>query len=338
MNEKMVEVKDILKALDVITGGRLPKTADELIPGRHPFVVEKSSNLPGKSIVETPGLVCGDLDKVIKTVGIGMTLTESMIELAGATGVDAIITHHPVADAASSGGVPLKGYLDLYNLTLFELHEAFHGLHPGIAFLHGHKVLKVDIKFGGIPGNIVFFGKVLSDIHTAGDIIKRLNDFMGLVVEERMLEEEKKIRCCDQVHETTVAVVPKILNGSADSPVENILHIFPHTGFSTKHLDMALEEKPNIDTIISSISRVLPDSPLLSKAKEKNLTFILGNSHAMEIFENGLPLAYALKRLLAQIEIIIFKERMTFTPLDKFGVDSIRGYAQKMANHLLKEK
>lgn len=338
MNEKMVTVKDVLKALDVITGGRLPKTADELIPGKHPFVVEKSSNLRGKAIMETPGLVWGDLNKVTKKVGIGMTLTESMIELAGTMRVDAIITHHPVADAANSGGVPLKGYLDLYDLTLFELHEAFHGLHPGIAFLHGHEILKADITFGGLPGNIVFFGKVLSGIHTAGDIIKRLHDFMGLMVEERMLEEEKRIRRCDQIHETMVTVVPKILIGSADSPVKNILHIFPHTGFSPKHLDMALEEKPDIDTILSSISRVLPTSDLLSKARERNLTFILGNSHAMEIFENGLPLAYALKRLLPQLEIIIFRERMTYIPVDKFGIDSIRGYAQKMATHLLKEK
>ncbi len=63
-----------------------------------------------------------------------MTMTEGSIELAGATGVDAIVAHHPIAEAANSGGVILKNYLDLYNVAAFELHEAFHGLHPGIPF------------------------------------------------------------------------------------------------------------------------------------------------------------------------------------------------------------
>ncbi len=67
-----------------------------------------------------------------------MTLTESEIELAGATGVDALVLHHPVAEAASSGGVPLRGYVNLYNLAIFEAHEAFHGRHPGIGVIHGH--------------------------------------------------------------------------------------------------------------------------------------------------------------------------------------------------------
>ena len=63
-----------------------------------------------------------------------MTLTESCIELAGATGVNVIITHHPIADAANSGGVTLENYLGLYNISAIELHEAFHGLHPGLSF------------------------------------------------------------------------------------------------------------------------------------------------------------------------------------------------------------
>ena len=37
-----------------------------------------------------------------------MTLTESEIELAGATGVDAIVLHHPVADAASQRVYPSR--------------------------------------------------------------------------------------------------------------------------------------------------------------------------------------------------------------------------------------
>lgn len=71
-----------------------------------------------------------------------MTLTESVIELASAMNLDLIVVHHPVADAASSGGVPFSDYLPLYNLALIEMHEAFHGLHPGMTLLHGHRKLK----------------------------------------------------------------------------------------------------------------------------------------------------------------------------------------------------
>jgi len=102
-------------------------------------------------------------------------LTESCIELAGATGVNVIITHHPIADAANSGGVTLENYLGLYNISAIELHEAFHGLHPGLSFLHGHKAFRVDIKYGGIPGNIVYVGRALDDVNTLGDILDRLN-------------------------------------------------------------------------------------------------------------------------------------------------------------------
>ncbi|WP_186304272.1 Nif3-like dinuclear metal center hexameric protein, partial [Staphylococcus epidermidis] len=105
-----------------------------------PFVIKKSSNLPGKEIIETPGLVYGDRNREVKKIAVTMTMTEGSIELAGATGVDAIVAHHPIAEAANSGGVTLKNYLDLYNISAFELHEAFHGLHPGIPFLHGHEV------------------------------------------------------------------------------------------------------------------------------------------------------------------------------------------------------
>ena len=131
--------RDVLWALDKITGGRCVKGLEDIFSGKNRFVVSKSSNIPGKGCMETPGLVCGDLGAEVKKIAVTMTLTECNIELAGASGVDAIIAHHPIVEAANSGGVTMRGYLNLYGLSVFELHEAFHGLHPGIALIHGHK-------------------------------------------------------------------------------------------------------------------------------------------------------------------------------------------------------
>jgi len=156
---KQILAKDVLMALDKITGGRVVKSPEDISGGKNPFVVTKSSNLPGKAVTEYPGLVCGSLEQPVTKLAVMMTLTESAIELAGATGVDAIVAHHPVADAANSGGVLMNTYLGLYRIAVFELHEAFHGLHPGIAYLHGHKAYHVDIKYGGIPGNILYAGE-----------------------------------------------------------------------------------------------------------------------------------------------------------------------------------
>ena len=170
-----MKVKDLIKLLDDITGGRVVKDISDIFTGKNPFVVIKSSNIPGKSVMETPGLVYGDPEAEVKKVAVTMTLTEGNIELAGATGVNAIIAHHPIADAANSGGVTLSYYLNLYNIAVFELHEAFHGLHPGISYFHGHKPFRVDLWYGGIPGNIVYVGKALDEITTLGDILERLN-------------------------------------------------------------------------------------------------------------------------------------------------------------------
>ena len=97
-----------------------------------------------------------------------------------ACGIDVILTHHPIADAANSGGVPLKSYLDLYDISVMELHEAFHGLHPGLSWLHGHKAFRVEIAYGGIPGNILYVGKALPEVKTLGDMLARLETLMCL--------------------------------------------------------------------------------------------------------------------------------------------------------------
>jgi hypothetical protein len=258
-----------------------------------------------------------------------------MIELAGSMGLDAVLTHHPVADAANSGGVPLKPYLDLYDLALFELHEAFHGLHPGIAYLHGHRVLEADIHYAGIPGNILLYGEALPEVKTANDILLRLNTFMNLEVEKKILAAESGIRDGADLHEASVSACPEIMHGEKDTPVKRVLHIFPHTGFTSRHLESALERFPQTDTIIVSISRVRSDNDLVKTIREKGLTLVIGNSHAQEIYENGLPLACALQHVLPQVSIMMLRERVTATALERFGDERIRHYARRMADHIL---
>lgn len=333
--DSVVTVYDVLHTLDQITGGRCVRDLRDIFSAKNRFVVNKTSNIPGKACMETPGLVCGNLDATVKKLAVTMTLTECNIELAGATGVDAIVAHHPIMEAANSGGVTMRNYLDLYGLSVFELHEAFHGLHPGIAFVHGHKAFRVDIAYGGIPGNILYMGKVLDEVKTLGDILDRLDRFMGMDEEKRMLQAERLSRGCDGIAETNVATGGKILLGERDNPVTTVIHIFPHTGFTAEQLAAVKREHPEADTVVASISRVSTDSELVAKARELGLNFVVGNSHAMEILENGMPLAYAIKMLLPEVEVVLFRERITSTPIDVVGTTDIRDYAQDIAERFL---
>ncbi|AND40618.1 MULTISPECIES: Nif3-like dinuclear metal center hexameric protein [Bacillales] len=335
----MKTIEDVLIALDELTGGRVIKSLNDITRGEHPFVIMKSSNIPGKEIIETPGLVYGDMNKEVKKVAVAMTMTEGSIELAGATGVDAIVAHHPIAEAANSGGVILKNYLDLYNVAAFELHEAFHGLHPGIPFLHGHQVYRTEVSYGGVHGNILYAGKVLPEVKTLGDILTRLDNFMGLRDEEELLHTEKEIRNSSSLSETSIVTRGRIVHGEETSPVNNIVHIFPHTGFSPEHLRQAIQEHPEADTVLASISRVYDGHPLIETAKELGLNFIIGNCHVLEILENGLPLAYALDRLLPDVEVVVFRERVTSISLNEMGSTQLKKYAEEMAEgYLLKKK
>ncbi|MEP4546401.1 MAG: Nif3-like dinuclear metal center hexameric protein [Saccharospirillum sp.] len=332
----MKTVKNIVKALSTITGGRTVSSMDEVRSGDHPFVILKSSGIYGKEVLEIPGLIYGAPDKPVKKIAVCMTMTELVIELAGATDVDAIIAHHPIADAASCGGVTLKNYLDLYNIAGLECHEAFHGLHPGIAFLHGHKITASNISYGGIHGNIMFIGKALSDVHTLGDILDRLDSFMALDQDRQLLEQEQRIRGVPSIQETSVETKGFIHLGESSSKVNNVIHIFPHTGFSPDNLKTAVHENPEIDTVIASISRVYSGHELIETAKDLGLNFIVGNCHVMEILENGLPLAYALEELLEEVEVVLFRDRVTSTPVQEVGNKTMQGYARNIAEaHLL---
>ncbi|MFO7686950.1 MAG: Nif3-like dinuclear metal center hexameric protein [Desulfobacterales bacterium] len=336
MPPKLFTVADVLKALDKVCAGRLIKNAEDAFGQGNPFVVVKTSHLPGKAVAETPGLVVGSPDKPVRKLAVSMTLTESQIELAGATGYDAIVCHHPVADAASSGGVPLRGYVGLYDLAIFEAHEAFHGRHPGIAHIHGHQPFRVEIAYGGLPGNIMFVGKVLEDVNTVGDILDRLETFCDFAKEGSFLEMERQARECREINETCIAVFPQILCGSRDARVNTVVHFFPHTGFTPDHLRQVKREHPDIDTAIVSISRVKSDHLLVKTASELGLNMIAGNSHALEILENGLPLAFALQELLPEVEVSLFRERVTSVPISSFGSQTVRQYGRTMARHLLK--
>lgn len=332
----MANVADIVNALSVITGGRTVSSMEEVERGDHPFVILKSSGIHGKSVLEIPGLIYGDPNKTIRKVAVCMTMTELVIELAGATGVDAVVAHHPIADAASCGGVTLKNYLDLYDVAGLECHEAFHGLHPGIPFLHGHKVVKGSIAYGGVHGNIMFVGRALPEVNTLGDILDRLGSYMALDQDRALLAEERLVRGIEAIRETSVETSGFIHLGSRESRVENILHIFPHTGFSPDNLRQAVEENPDTDTVVASISRVYAGHELLGVAEELGLNFVVGNCHVMEILENGLPLAYALDELLEGVEVMLFRDRVTSTPVKMVGNTALQAYAKEMsARHLL---
>ncbi|SDJ78324.1 NIF3 (NGG1p interacting factor 3) [Paenibacillus naphthalenovorans] len=331
MTQVQTDAGDVLEALNQISKGRMVMDWNEVASGANPYVVMKNSNIPGKSVMEIPGLVFGDKRKPVSRIGVGMTLTESVIELASAMRLDLIVVHHPVADAASSGGVPFADYLPLYDLALIEMHEAFHGLHPGLTLLHGHRKLTTDTAFGGIPGNILHKGIALEEVRTAGDILRRIDSFMGRELDRDILEAERAIRGEASLQEATLANPARLLSGSPGHAVKHILHFFPHTGFTLEHLETALAMYPETDTIIASISRVREDHPFVGLAKRRGLNFIVGNPHSVEIMENGLPLAYALEMLLPQVEIFLLRERITAVPLNEVGHAQMVEYGKEMA-------
>ncbi|MGB6008244.1 Nif3-like dinuclear metal center hexameric protein [Castellaniella sp.] len=332
----MKTVSDLLDSLNIITGGRMVPSVEAAKDGEYEFVILKSSGIYGKSVLEIPSLIYGDPAKQIKKIAVCMTLTEQGVELAGATGVDAIVAHHPVADAASCGGVTLRDYLDLYGIAVLECHEAFHGLHPGIAHLHGHTILKSSIAYGGIHGNVMYVGAPLKGIHSMRDILLRLDQFMGLDVEEQMLEAERCIKGSTDIQEGSLVTRGRVLLGDPDSPIKKLVHIFPHTGFTADHLRSALKDDPDIDTVLASISRVYEGHALVEAASELGLKLMVGNSHVLEIMENGMPLARALQRLLDGVDVQIFRERVTSTPIDVFGNARMQEYALRFSEaHLL---
>ena len=50
-------IKDILKALNDLSGGRCIMCQDDWSNGSNKFIMTKSSDIPGKAVTEMPGLV-----------------------------------------------------------------------------------------------------------------------------------------------------------------------------------------------------------------------------------------------------------------------------------------
>ena len=324
-------VGNVLEAMEIITNGRILDPDENPLLSRNHFVVTKSSGIPGKQVTEWPGLVYGNTRDKVQKIGVVMTITECVVELAGGMGINVLVAHHPFADAANFGGVPLKNYCDLYKLNLIEAHEAFHGRHPGIALIHGYKVSKVDISYANKPGNVVFMGQALPEVKTLGDITARLDSTMSTAERDKFLEMEREFWKNDRIEESLSANKPVILLGTPESKVSKVLHIFPHTGFTAEHLEIAFKENPDIDTLICSISRVKPDHAIVAKARELGLNMLLGNSHAHEIYENGIPLGKALEKLLPQAEIYLIEQHVTAAPISRTGNETLQKYGRDMA-------
>jgi putative NIF3 family GTP cyclohydrolase 1 type 2 len=329
-------VRDVLNTLSVISRGRTILAAKDLLFSRNDCVVTKTSHIPGKAVTELPGLVYGDLDDEVKKIGVAMTMTENFIELAGAIGINVLIIHHPVADAASSGGVLIRDYLGLYGISLFELHEAFHGTHPGVAYLHGFAATTIYTAYKGNPGVNVYIGSALPGVRTLGDMCTRIERFMGVAEEDEMLRMERRVRSVPDLEETLVRTKVEILLGSKESPVSEVLQFAPHSGFNPSLLEQVLETHPKIDTIIAAKGRLTREHSLVKKAANLGLNVLNGNSHGYEIYENWMPLAAALEMQIPGTPIYIMRERVTATLSQNCGTPDIRTYAKEMAEkHLL---
>ncbi len=325
-------VQTVVECLDAITGGRVITGAGD----PNPWAVVKDSGIPGKGITERPGLVWGRPEKTVRRLAVAMSLTEHDIELAQAMGVDAIVAHHPVADAASSGGVSLDDYLSLYDIAILECHEAFHGLHPGIARLHGHEPYLIDPVYGGVPGQVVMVGRPLDGVRTLGDVLRRLDHLLERSVDSRLQQAERDIRGCSDLVDSVVDTGLCILNGDENSPLgSSVLHVFPHTGFDVTAFASLLKDYPDIGTLIFSISSATPKHPVVLEAVARGLNVLIGSTHASEILENGLPLGYALSTLLPEVDVILFRSRVVAIPLHQVGSGPLRGYGATIASENL---
>jgi hypothetical protein len=326
-------VSDVVEALDAMTGGRISAP-----PGPdNPWHVVKSSGLPGKAVTETPGLVLGDRHAAVRRLAVVMTVTEHDIELARAIGVDLIVAHHPVADAASAGGVALSDYLPRYGLSVIECHEAFHGLHPGIGYLHGHAPFFHHGSFGGVHGKVVMVGRPMAGVETLGDVLARIRTILSRDVDEAVLGQERVIRGGSAIADSVNAPGLRILHGDEKTALGNmVIHAFPHTGFSAADLSVLLDEHPETGTLVLSISSAAPEDELVQAAAHRGLSVIVGSSHATEILENGVPLAKALDELLPSVEVLLFRNRVVALPLGIAATGALADYGQRMADHLVR--
>jgi hypothetical protein len=269
-------------------------------------------------------------------MAVAMTLTEHDIELARAMGVDLLVAHHPVADAASAGGVSLVDYLGPYGLSVIECHEAFHGLHPGIAFVHGHSPFHHEGAFGGAHGKVVMVGRPLPGVATVGDVLRRLRSLLDRDMDEAVLSSEREVRGVAEMADSVNAPGLRILHGTEDTPLgRHVLHAFPHTGFNARDLDELLDRFPETGTLILSISGLQPRDEVVRAAADRGLAVLVGSSHATEILENGLPLALCLQTLFPDLDVLLFRSRVVALPVAAAARGALADYGRQMADHLL---
>lgn len=331
---KQTTVQNVVDCIDTITGGRLSTFRGDI----NPWAVVKDSGIIGKSVREMPGLVWGDLQGSVGRLGVAMTLSEHHIELAHAIGVDAILTHHPVADGASSGGVPIRDYLSLYGIALLECHEAFHGLHPGIGYIHGHHAYYSDPAYQGKHGVVVTAGRPLPGVETIGDIFDRLDHMLERDMDRRVLAAEREIRNNNELVDSLTSTGFTVLHGELTSPLgSTILHVFPHTGIDQYELDCLLSEHPDAGTLLLSISSSVPHSSLVRRAAQRGLNVVVGSTHPSELLENGMPLSFALSEMLPAVDVFLFRDRVVATPITAVPDGPISQYGKQMASeHLIR--
>ncbi|SFL59151.1 hypothetical protein SAMN03159341_107270 [Paenibacillus sp. 1_12] len=69
------------------------------------------------------------------------------------------------------------------------------------------------------------------------------------------------------------------------------------------------------DTLPASICRVRQDSKLTGEAHELEPQLMIGNRRTLEIYKNGLPLAFALEVLLPDVEVMVYRDRVSSQPV-----------------------
>jgi hypothetical protein len=180
-------------------------------------------------------------------------------------------------------------------------------------------------------------GRPLDEVNTLGDLVARLRTWLSRDLDDRVLQAETSARGASRLTDSATAPGLQILAGDATTPIGPlVLHAFPHTGFGPEDLDAALMAHPGVTTLVLSISGADADGDLVRRARALGLGVVVGSSHASEILENGLPLAVALDRMLPDVEVTLFRDRVVSLPLSVAAPGRLGEYADRMADHLLR--
>jgi hypothetical protein len=180
-------------------------------------------------------------------------------------------------------------------------------------------------------------GRPLPGVRTTGDVLARLDALLERSLDRKALDGERILHGCDDLVDSATAPGLRVLVGSPHSPIgSTVLQAFPHTGFDAEHLSQVIAEHPDVSTLGLSISSSTPDSQLVRAAASRGLNVVVGTSHASEILENGLPLAFGLSGLLPDVDVVLFRDRVVSVPVHALGAGALQDYGRAMAEqHLL---